>query len=225
MLARRGAVCAAAVLSAGGVARCRALAAVMRMDAVGGRGAVFLGRRWQSGPAGAPEPTRFLQHPLRWLGERKGQFKSVMMQYSALGIVFYFGLYAVTLGSVYGLVRAEVVRIPDPTPTLRRISLLRQRWGDDFQLSPFWYQFLGAWLLTKTTEPVRLVVTLAALPWLARRLPPHVLRAFGVRIVEGAKTAAHDVKVAAQDVQHRAQEVRARMQHHRSGSNKPPGEE
>ena len=45
-------------------------------------------------------------------------------------------------------------------------------------LSRFWSDFLIAWLFTKTTEPVRLIVTLTLLPVLARRLPLSVLRFF-----------------------------------------------
>lgn len=56
------------------------------------------------------------------------------------------------------------------------------------KLSPFWTKFLTAWALTKTTEPLRIVGTAAALPVVVRYMPARLLQVFGIN--KAASTAA-----------------------------------
>jgi hypothetical protein len=58
----------------------------------------------------------------------------------------------------------------------------------EVKLSPFWSEFLTAWALTKTTEPLRIVGTAAALPVVVRYMPARLLQVFGIN--KAASTAA-----------------------------------
>jgi hypothetical protein len=74
------------------------------------------------------------------------------------------------------LVRKGYVPGPDPAEWLRTSSL--KAWllpNTDIPLSPAVSDFLKAWLLTKLTEPVRAVLTIIAVPVLARRLPGRIM--------------------------------------------------
>jgi hypothetical protein len=63
-------------------------------------------------------------------------------------------------------------------------------YSGEVHVPPNAIDFATAWVLTKTTEPVRLVATIALVPYLARHLPPRVLRAMGARIPDAAAAAA-----------------------------------
>jgi hypothetical protein len=93
----------------------------------------------------------------------------------------YFFVYCVTLSSVFLLVRAGVVQGPDPTDWVNGLWIKKAITQETIVLPAWSVQFATAWVLTKLTEPVRLVVTLALVPLAARRLPPGVLRLFGVK--------------------------------------------
>jgi len=93
-------------------------------------------------------------------------------------------VYLVTLASVYGAVRAGALRGPDAAYINGFLStwyVKRALLGDGpVALPPSAVDFATAWLITKTTEPARLVGTIAVVPALARRYPA-LAAVFGVK--------------------------------------------
>lgn len=106
-----------------------------------------------------------------------------MSSYGYLAVATYLGVYLVTLGSLYGLVSSGVVTTPEGVEDfINSWSLKRALLGEELlRIPPGLMDFATAWVLTKMTEPVRLVVTIAAVPAIARHAPAGILRALRVR--------------------------------------------
>lgn len=77
---------------------------------------------------------------------------------------------------------------PDVNAWINGSSIKKYFTDAEVKLSPFWTKFLTAWALTKTTEPLRIVGTAAALPVVVRYLPARLLQLFGIN--KAASTAA-----------------------------------
>jgi hypothetical protein len=115
--------------------------------------------------------------PLAWWKANSAAMKKLFTSYGLFAVATYLGVYVTTLSGLFALVHAGAVEGPDVEAFLNSWSLKHALWGDaPIRLSPVFGEFLMAWLLTKTTEPVRLAVTIAAIPVLVRRMPHTVLR-------------------------------------------------
>jgi len=89
-------------------------------------------------------------------------------------------VYLATLGAVYGGVTFGVLPSPDVNAFLNGLSLKSMLLGPTpVEIAPKWQNFATAWVITKTTEPVRLVATIFLVPVLVKRLPASVLAVFG----------------------------------------------
>ena len=88
--------------------------------------------------------------------------------------------YLLTLGALYLAVRAGALGTLDVAGALAArlpASVKDALFGPgDIAISPALLDFGTAWLLTKTTEPLRLVATLALVPALRKRAPLPLLR-------------------------------------------------
>jgi len=111
-------------------------------------------------------------------------------QYGYLTVATYLGVYVVTLAGLYALVRTGLVEGPDVNTFLNNWFVKKALYADEIKLSDKAVDFGMAWLLTKTTEPVRLVVTLALMPVVVRRSPAWLLRLFRAAPKDGAAAAA-----------------------------------
>lgn len=129
--------------------------------------------------------------PIAWLKANKDKLKELAKRYGWFPVATYLGIYVIALTGIYILVKAGAVTGPSP----ERINNFINNWfikkaivGDKvLTVPPGIIDFATAWVLTKTTEPVRLVTTIAIVPAVARRLPPHVLQRFGAKVVEAAQ--------------------------------------
>jgi len=85
-----------------------------------------------------------------------------------------------TLAALYAAVRAGALGTLDVAGALAArlpAAVKEALFGPgDIAISPALLDFGTAWLLTKTTEPLRLVATLALVPALRRRAPLPLLR-------------------------------------------------
>jgi hypothetical protein len=115
-----------------------------------------------------------------WWRANRDRFKYFVRSYGYLTVAAYLGVYVVTLFSIFGLVRAGVIRGPDVNSWLNNWRVKKAITDKPVALSPVATDFGVAWLLTKTTEPLRLVATIALMPVLVRRLPPVLARIFRV---------------------------------------------
>lgn len=71
---------------------------------------------------------------------------------------------------------------PDLNAFLNGLSLKTYLFGPEPLVIPEWGRQLAvAFVVTKTTEPIRIVVVLGLVPSLVKRLPAGVLRLFGVK--------------------------------------------
>ncbi len=77
---------------------------------------------------------------------------------------------------------------PDVNAWINNSSIKKYFTESEVKLSPFWAEFLTAWALTKTTEPLRIIGTAAALPVVVRYMPARLLQVFGIN--KAASTAA-----------------------------------
>jgi hypothetical protein len=115
-----------------------------------------------------------------WWRANNARLKYFFRTYGYFSVATYLGVYVVTLAGIFGLVRGGAIRGPDVNAWLNNWSVKKAITDKPVALSPVATDFGMAWLLTKTTEPVRLVVTLAILPVLVRRLPLSVARLFKI---------------------------------------------
>jgi hypothetical protein len=123
-------------------------------------------------------------NPVAWWSANKDRLKGLAKQYGWFVAATYFGVYLVTLAGVFVLVKAGVVAGPSPASVNNFLTtnfIKRMLLGDRTIAVPLEFvDFATAWVITKTTEPVRLVVTIAIVPALARRMPG-VAALFGVK--------------------------------------------
>ena len=105
----------------------------------------------------------------------------MMTSYGYLTVATYLGVYVVTLAGLFAAVSAGAIAGPDVDTFINAWSVKRALLGDrELHVPPWATQFATAWVLTKTTEPARLVATLALVPAIVRRAPVGLLRAFRV---------------------------------------------
>ena len=150
----------------------------------------------------------FKQAPLgsikNWWTENSGLFRQYVRNYGGLTLTFYIGMYVVVLTTLWGLVELGAVRGPDVNKWLKNSKIKTWLSPDkELEVSPHITNFLTAWLLTKTTEPVRILVTLFAIPALLRYLPMRVLQIFNIhqrplfaRATKGAQAAGRAFRKA-----------------------------
>ena len=135
-----------------------------------------------SGSSSAPPPPTPPAGALAFFLAKKAEFQVLLQRYGWFTGVTYFGVYLVTLGGVYASVRAGLLPVPDVNAVLNDFSAKKALLGDaPVDIPPQWRDFATAWIYTKTTEPLRLVATIVVVPLLAKRLPPGVLAALGVK--------------------------------------------
>jgi hypothetical protein len=139
--------------------------------------------------AAGPPPPSLLSSPLGWWRANSARLKHMIKSYGYFAVAAYLGVYVVTLAGLYGAVKAGLIRGPEKLDEyVNNWTVKRWLFGDrEFHIPPALTQFATAWVLTKTTEPVRLVVTIGILPGLVRRAPAGLLRAF--RVPEGVIAA------------------------------------
>lgn len=130
-----------------------------------------------SGSSTAEGGASFLSSPMGWWRHNSSKLKSMMQSFGYLTIATYLGIYVVTLGSMYACVRVGMVQGPDVNGFINGWFVKRALLGDkDVHIPVEYTEFATAWVLTKTTEPVRLVATIAAVPVVVRRSPEALLR-------------------------------------------------
>lgn len=139
----------------------------------------LLVRRLSHVPPPIPPTPSPLFHPLAWWKANSLAVKKLFTSYGWFAVATYGGVYVGTLSTIFLLIRTGVW-VPAPFDVgayLNAWSIKKALLGDEpLNLPPALSDFLFAWLLTKTTEPVRLVVTIAAVPWLVRHAPVRLLR-------------------------------------------------
>ena len=117
---------------------------------------------------------------MRWLLAHKEQFSHLMRSYGYLALATYLSVYVVTLCSLWLAVLGGWIGTLDVVGALSaRLPDWAQRamWGGgELRLAPWLVKFFTAWLITKTTEPLRLVTTIALVPLLRRHAPTVLLR-------------------------------------------------
>jgi hypothetical protein len=87
------------------------------------------------------------------------------------------------LGSTFGLVRCGAIPSPDLHAWVNDSRLKKWMCPDKrLQLSKGASDFLTAWLIVKTTEPIRAAATIVAVPVMVRYLPVRVLSRLKVKI-------------------------------------------
>ena len=119
---------------------------------------------------------------LGWFQKNKQEMKFLFQTFGYFTVASYLGVYTVALSSIYGLVSTGIISGPDPTDWINNFWLKKLTMGDDLLILPSWsINFATAWVLTKLTEPIRLVTTIALVPYAAKRLPPSILYLFGVK--------------------------------------------
>lgn len=172
----------------------RLAAGIRRCSSKPGGGSTGGAGSSSSSSAGASTP--FYKNPIAWWKENNAKVKALFKQYGVFAVSTYLGVYVVTLFSLFGIVSAGAVQGPDINAFLAKQG---ERFGIErlktLHLSPAVSNFLTAWLLTKTTEPVRLATTIVLVPVLARKLPPSVLRFF--RVPAEAIAASHGTATGA----------------------------
>jgi hypothetical protein len=114
-----------------------------------------------------------------WAIEKKNAAKLMVVSYGWLFSAVYFGVYLVTLGGIYGVVASGLINPPDVNEWINNWSLKGALFGPKrVELPPWAFEFATAWIITKTTEPARLMASLALVPILVKRAPLPVLRLF-----------------------------------------------
>lgn len=137
----------------------------------------------------------FFSSPWGWLMANKKRFAVLAKRFGRLTIATYLGVYVLTLGGLFVIVRAGLVSPPDVNGFINGWFVKRALVGDtEVHVPPAWADFATAWVLTKFTEPVRLVATLALVPVIARRAPASVLRFFKALPAEAAQAAQSAIK-------------------------------
>lgn len=96
------------------------------------------------------------------------KIKQLMRDYGPVAIGTYGGIYVGTLGLLYGLVELDVVGAGDAISMLKSTGL--NNFVDMDRINPRAGNFALAWILTKFTEPIRLVVALSITPSVARTI-------------------------------------------------------
>lgn len=140
----------------------------------------------------------FFSSPIGWWRANNARLKVLFKRYGRLTLVTYLGVYVLTLSGLYALVRCGLVAGPDVNAFINGWFVKKAVLGDvEVHVPAAWGDFATAWVLTKTTEPLRLVATLAVVPVIVRRAPHSVLRFLKALPAEGAAGASAAAKDAA----------------------------
>lgn len=119
--------------------------------------------------------------PLGFFLDAKDKFKEMIKSFGYFVVAAYFTLYLIVLSFIYMLVKVNLIPTPDVNGWINSMRLKKIIMGDDEVDIPEWCaDFATAWVVTKTTEPVRLIATIAAVPILLRKLPFNFLRLFRI---------------------------------------------
>ena len=96
-----------------------------------------------------------------WWYDNSDLFRQYIRNYGGLTLTFYISMYVGVLAIIWALVELGAVKGPDVNKWLRNSRI--KHWispNKELQVSPHITNFLTAWLLTKTTEPFRILITL-----------------------------------------------------------------
>jgi uncharacterized membrane protein YeiB len=117
------------------------------------------------------------------------RLKELWTRYGWLTIITWFGMYNVVLWGIFAARRTGVFKGMESAKVqkwLNDLSLKKRFYGEEpIILSPVAIDFLVAWLLVKTTEPLRAIVIIMLVPVLVRRLPPWLLFRLGAKNIPG----------------------------------------
>lgn len=113
--------------------------------------------------------------------------QEVFKSYGLLALGVYFSTYFAILGTTWALVYNGSVKGPNLTEWLNKHEsvknvLAKVTRTDEVVLHPLLESYLVAWLITKTTEPARVIMTVMVVPSMVRWLPLRWLRLLRVRI-------------------------------------------
>lgn len=90
-------------------------------------------------------------------------------QYGFVGVATYLGIYLATLFSLYTLISSGAIAGSDILSALKSLGI-----GGELldRIDPKAGNFAIAWIAAKFTEPLRLGITIALTPWIARVVNP-----------------------------------------------------
>lgn len=101
-------------------------------------------------------------------GRRGGRIRELWNKYGAVAIVTYVGVYGATLTTLYIAIDTGMIVAVDVVPMLKSVGA--DRLFDLSLVKPKAGNFAVAWILTKFTEPLRALATVALTPSIARLL-------------------------------------------------------
>ena len=108
--------------------------------------------------------------------------KALLKRYGYITATTYIGVYCVSLSAVYGIVSAGLIPVLDVNSLVNGLALKKWLVGAAPVDIPAWASpLITAWIVTKATEPVRLIFTISIMPSVVTRLSPAALRFFGVK--------------------------------------------
>jgi hypothetical protein len=140
----------------------------------------------------------FFASPIGWWRANNAKVKRMMAAYGYVTVATYLGVYVVTLSGLFALVSAGAVKGPDVNAFINGWFVKKAVLGDtEVHIPPAWGDFATAWVLTKMTEPFRLVATIGVVPAVVRRAPTGLLRALRVPDKVLAKRATEAAKASA----------------------------
>ncbi len=115
---------------------------------------------------------------------KMGKLKLMMKRYGAVAVVTYFGVYVSTLGVLYAAIESGVNPFDyglDSGSLMGKVTAMLEGYSwsqpilDSIEKNPHVGNFALAWIMTKFTEPLRMLVTFGIVPPIARalgRAPP-----------------------------------------------------
>jgi len=122
----------------------------------------------------------------RWT---KAQMTELWKRYGWLTVITWLGVYVTFLSGMFAARRAGLIKgmaAKDVEAKINSFEIKKRLYGPDhIKLSPVAMDFLIAWLLVKTTEPIRLLLVVGLVPLLVRRLPRWVLFRLGAKNIPG----------------------------------------
>lgn len=122
----------------------------------------------------------FYRHPIQWWWANSAQVKILFKRYGYFAVATYLGVYVLTLFGLYGVVKLGLITGPDVNAFINNWSVKKFFTDKDIEIPDGIRDFMTAWVMTKMTEPVRLVATIALVPFLVRRLPQSFLAIFKI---------------------------------------------
>lgn len=117
----------------------------------------------------------------------KRGFRYLWKKYGLIGVGTYLGVYVLTLGGMYLAVSAGVVKTGDINSLVEKLHLDKLFGKEELNIPPKAGNFMIAWVATKLTEPVRLIITLAITPPISRLIRPGL---YAAQAAKAAKVAS-----------------------------------